>query len=100
MGVAEAGVQGRGAGGTGDRAVDGLDGKPARLLGARLQVGLVDLDDVGAGLERLVGALRWLAGLGIETVILSVNDVWNLEGLKVIGERVIPAVADLQPAAV
>ncbi len=59
-----------------------------------------DVSAGGAGLERLVGALRWLAGLGIETVILSVNDVWNLEGLKVIGERVIPAVADLQPAAV
>jgi F420-dependent oxidoreductase-like protein len=54
----------------------------------------------GAGVDRLLGGLRWLAGMGIETVIMSVKEVWNLEGLKVIGEQVIPAVADLQPAAV
>ena len=52
----------------------------------------------GEGVDELLGALRWLAGMGIETVIVSVKDVWNLEGLKVIGERVIPAVAELRPA--
>jgi hypothetical protein len=33
-------------------------------------------------------------------VIISVKDVWRLDPLKIIGERVIPAVADLQAAAV
>jgi F420-dependent oxidoreductase-like protein len=54
----------------------------------------------GEGVEQLLGTLQWLAGMGIETVILSVKDVWTLEGLKVVGERVIPAVAELQPVGI
>jgi len=37
----------------------------------------------------------WLAGLGIQTVVASVTDVHRLEPLRTIGQRVIPAVADL-----
>jgi F420-dependent oxidoreductase-like protein len=59
-----------------------------------------DVGAGGAGVERLLGTLHWLAGMGIETVILSVKEVWTLEGLKVIGEKVIPAVAELEAAAV
>jgi len=59
-----------------------------------------DLGESGEQVDELIGRLRWLAGLGIETVIISVRDVWRLDPLKIIGERVIPRVADLEPAAV
>ena len=59
-----------------------------------------DLGESGDQVDELIGRLRWLAGLGIETVIISVRDVWRLDPLKIIGERVIPRVADLEPAAV
>jgi F420-dependent oxidoreductase-like protein len=54
--------------------------------------------DVGEGGEKaqeLVGQLRWLAGLGIETVIGFVPNVDEISPLEIIGEEVIPAVADL-----
>ena len=60
----------------------------------------VDPGEQGENLDELIGRLRWLAGMGIETVIISVKDVWRLDPLKIIGDRLIPAVADLQPAAV
>jgi len=59
-----------------------------------------DLGESGEQVDELIGRLRRLAGLGIETVIISVRDVWRLDPLKIIGERVIPRVADLEPAAV
>jgi F420-dependent oxidoreductase-like protein len=54
--------------------------------------------DVGEGGEKaqeLVGQLRWLAGMGIETVIGFVPNVDEISPLEIIGEEVIPAVADL-----
>jgi F420-dependent oxidoreductase-like protein len=54
--------------------------------------------DVGEGGEKaqeLVGQLRWLAGLGIETVIGFVPNVDEISPLEIIGEEVIPAVTDL-----
>jgi F420-dependent oxidoreductase-like protein len=51
--------------------------------------------DVSRGTGRLIGQLRWLAGMGIQTVIGSVPGVERLEPLEVIGREVIPAVADL-----
>jgi hypothetical protein len=54
--------------------------------------------DVGEGGEQakeLVGQLRWLAGMGIETVIGFVPNVDEISPLEIIGEEVIPAVADL-----
>ena len=49
VGVAEARVQHRLALDSLERAADGLDGVTPGRLGTSLQVGLVDLDDVGAG---------------------------------------------------
>jgi alkanesulfonate monooxygenase SsuD/methylene tetrahydromethanopterin reductase-like flavin-dependent oxidoreductase (luciferase family) len=57
-----------------------------------------DVGERGENVDEVVGQLRWLAGLGIEAVIGSVKDVWRIEPLQIIGERVIPAVADLQAA--
>ncbi len=59
-----------------------------------------DVGERGENVDELIGRLHWLAGMGIDTVIISVKDVWRLDSLKIIGERVIPAVAELQPAAV
>lgn len=53
--------------------------------------------DVGPEGERLgphIGRLRNLAKLGIQAAIGSVKDVWDLRQLKVIGGKLIPAVAD------
>jgi alkanesulfonate monooxygenase SsuD/methylene tetrahydromethanopterin reductase-like flavin-dependent oxidoreductase (luciferase family) len=54
--------------------------------------------DVGEGGEKageLIGQLRWLAGLGVETVIGMVPNVDRISPLEVIGSEVIPAVADV-----
>jgi F420-dependent oxidoreductase-like protein len=54
--------------------------------------------DVGEGGEKadaLVGQLRWLSGMGVETVIGVVPGVDRISPLEVIGREVIPAVADL-----
>jgi F420-dependent oxidoreductase-like protein len=54
--------------------------------------------DVGAHGEKtgkLIGQLRWLAGMGVQAVIGSVKDVSRITPLEVIGRDVIPAVADL-----
>jgi len=51
--------------------------------------------DVAKGTGRLLGRLRWLAGMGIQTVIGSVAGVEQLEPLRAIGEEVIPAVTEL-----
>jgi F420-dependent oxidoreductase-like protein len=60
----------------------------------------MDVGERGENVEDLIGQLQWFASLGIETVIVSVKDLWRLDPLKIIGERVIPAVPDLQAAAV
>ena len=54
--------------------------------------------DVGEREEKtddLVGQLRWLSGMGVETVIGVVPNVDKITPLEVIGREVIPAVADL-----
>lgn len=58
-----------------------------------------DVGERGGKVDDLVGQLHWLAGMGIETVIGSVKDVWRIEPLEIIGERVIPAVAELRATA-
>jgi F420-dependent oxidoreductase-like protein len=53
--------------------------------------------DVGEGGEKvkeLIGHLRWLAGMGVETVIGMVPGVDQIRPLETIGREVIPAVAD------
>ena len=45
--------------------------------------------------EQAISTLRWLAGLGIQTVYIGVVDAYRLTPLEVLAERVMPAVADL-----
>lgn len=54
-----------------------------------------DVGEGGSKAGELVGQLRWLAGMGIETVIGVVPGVDRISPLKVLGDGVIPAVADL-----
>jgi F420-dependent oxidoreductase-like protein len=49
----------------------------------------------GQGLDALVKTLGWLGNFGIQTVIGSVTDVWQVGRLELIGREVIPAVAEL-----
>jgi F420-dependent oxidoreductase-like protein len=54
--------------------------------------------DVGERDEKageLIGQLRWLSGMGVETVIGVVPNVDRITPLEIIGREVIPAVADL-----
>jgi F420-dependent oxidoreductase-like protein len=54
-----------------------------------------DVGESGEKAEELVGQLRWLAGMGIETAIGFVPNVDRISPLVIIGEEVIPAVADV-----
>jgi alkanesulfonate monooxygenase SsuD/methylene tetrahydromethanopterin reductase-like flavin-dependent oxidoreductase (luciferase family) len=58
-----------------------------------------DVGERGEKVDRLLGQLRWLSGMGVESAIGSVKDVWKIEPLRIMGERVIPAAAELRPAA-
>ena len=53
-----------------------------------------DVGENGEKTEELVGQLRWLAGMGIQTVIGGVPGVDAISPLEIIGEQVVPAVAD------
>lgn len=52
-----------------------------------------DVGERGEKADELIGQLRWLAGMGIETVIGVVPNVDRITPLEVIGKEVIPAVA-------
>jgi len=54
-----------------------------------------DVGEDGSKVGELIGQLRWLAGMGIQTVLGVVPHVHRIEPLEVIGREVIPAVADL-----
>lgn len=54
-----------------------------------------DVGESGEKAQELVGQLRWLSGMGIETVIGMVPGVDEVSPLKIIGSEVIPAVAEL-----
>jgi F420-dependent oxidoreductase-like protein len=54
-----------------------------------------DVGEGGAKVNELIGQLRWLAGLGIESVFGWVVGVDRIKPLDVMGREVIPAVADL-----
>ncbi len=54
-----------------------------------------DVGQDGSKVGRVIGQLRWLAGMGIQTVLGSVPGVDALLPLEVIGREVIPAVAEL-----
>jgi len=58
---------------------------------------LFDVGEDGdkAKVGELIGRLRWLAGMGIQTVYGAVPSVDRITPLEVLGREVIPAVADL-----
>jgi F420-dependent oxidoreductase-like protein len=56
-----------------------------------------DVGENGEKADEIVGRLRWLASMGIQNVMGGVRDVWRIKPLEILAERVIPAVADLEP---
>ncbi|HLI87391.1 MAG TPA: LLM class F420-dependent oxidoreductase [Ktedonobacteraceae bacterium] len=54
-----------------------------------------DVGEDGSKVGELIGQLRWLAGMGIQTVLGAVPHVYQIKPLEIIGREVIPAVADL-----
>ncbi len=58
-----------------------------------------DVGENGEKVDELIGRLHWLAGMGVETVLGSVADPWRIKPLQILGERVIPAVANLEASA-
>jgi F420-dependent oxidoreductase-like protein len=52
-----------------------------------------DVGERGEKAGELIGQLRWLAGMGVETVIGMVPNVDRISPIEVIGSEVIPAVA-------
>ena len=54
-----------------------------------------DVGPDGSKVGELLGQLRWLASLGIETVFGWVVAVDQITPLEIMGRQVIPAVAEL-----
>jgi F420-dependent oxidoreductase-like protein len=54
-----------------------------------------DVGEGGEKVDELIGQLRWLSGMGIETVIGFVPNVDRITPLEIIGEMVIPAVTEV-----
>jgi F420-dependent oxidoreductase-like protein len=54
----------------------------------------LDAGENGEKAGELIGQLRWLSGMGVETVIGVVPNVDRITPLETIGREVIPAVAD------
>jgi F420-dependent oxidoreductase-like protein len=55
-----------------------------------------DVGENGEKVGQVIGGLRWLASMGIQTVIGSVPRIDRIKPLEIIGEKVIPAVAGLE----
>jgi F420-dependent oxidoreductase-like protein len=54
-----------------------------------------DVGEDGSKVSNLIGQLRWLASMGIQTVLGVVPQVYQIEPLTIIGREVIPAITDL-----
>ena len=54
-----------------------------------------DVGEDGGKVGELLGQLRWMAGMGIQTVMGFVPRVDQITPLEILGREVIPAVADL-----
>jgi F420-dependent oxidoreductase-like protein len=54
-----------------------------------------DVGEDGSRVSEVIWQLRWLAGMGIQTVLGVVPYVYRIEPLEIIGHEVLPAVADL-----
>jgi F420-dependent oxidoreductase-like protein len=53
-----------------------------------------DVGNEGEKVDELIGQLRWLSGMGVETVIGMVPGVDRISPLEIIGREVIPAVTE------
>ncbi len=58
-----------------------------------------DVGEGGSKVDELVGQLRWLSGMGIDTVFGYVVGAERIAPLEVMGREVIPAVAEVRGAA-
>jgi F420-dependent oxidoreductase-like protein len=58
-----------------------------------------DVGENGEKVDEIIRRLHWLASMGIQTVIGGVKDVWRIKPLEIVGERLIPAVANLEAQA-
>ena len=56
-----------------------------------------DVGDNGENVGKVIGGLNWLAGMGIQSVIGNIPKVCTIKQIEIVGEKVIPAVANLQP---
>lgn len=54
-----------------------------------------DVGEDGSKVGEILGRLRWMAGMGIQTVIGFVPHVDRITPLEILGREVIPAIADL-----
>ncbi len=54
-----------------------------------------DVGEDGFRVGELIGQLRWLASMGIETVLGVIPHLSHITPLEIIGREIIPAVADL-----
>jgi alkanesulfonate monooxygenase SsuD/methylene tetrahydromethanopterin reductase-like flavin-dependent oxidoreductase (luciferase family) len=54
-----------------------------------------DVGEDGSKVAELLGQLRWLASMGIETVLGVVPHLSQITPLEIIGREIIPTVADL-----
>jgi alkanesulfonate monooxygenase SsuD/methylene tetrahydromethanopterin reductase-like flavin-dependent oxidoreductase (luciferase family) len=57
-----------------------------------------DVGENGEKVDEIVDRMRWLAGMGIETVFGWVVNVGQIAPLEVMGREVIPVVAELEAA--
>ncbi|HEX3792404.1 MAG TPA: LLM class F420-dependent oxidoreductase [Pseudonocardiaceae bacterium] len=55
---------------------------------------IFDVGDNGEKVDETIGQLKGLAELGVDTAIGAVRDVSKITPLEIIGERIIPAVAE------
>jgi len=57
-----------------------------------------DVGEDGSKADEVIGQLRWLASMGAETVLGWVVGMEKITPIEVMGRRVIPAAAELEPA--
>jgi len=57
-----------------------------------------DVGEGGSKVEELIGRLRWLSSMGVETVFGWVVGVDTIKPIEIMAREVIPAAAELRPA--
>src|SRR2546422_5578481 len=57
-----------------------------------------DIGENGEKVGQVIGGVQWLGGMGIPTPVGEVPHGYDVKRLEIIGEKIIPAVADLEPA--